>query len=156
MFSMLASMDALEGATVVDLFAGSGALGIEALSRGAAEATFVDHDPSALAAVRANLAVLEPASGPSRLIRADALVYAAGALPADLVLADPPYAFDQWAPLFERLAGWAGLLVAESGAERDPGPGWETVKMKRYGATVVLVAHPVIPPRALAQPEGDM
>jgi 16S rRNA (guanine966-N2)-methyltransferase len=149
-------MDALEGATVVDLFAGSGALGIEALSRGAAQATFVDHDPAALAAIRANLAVLDPDSGPTRLVRADALAYASTASPADLVLADPPYAYDQWEPLFQRLASWAALVVAESGAERDLGPAWETVKMKRYGATVVMVAHPVIPPRALAQPEGDM
>jgi 16S rRNA (guanine966-N2)-methyltransferase len=57
MFSMLASMDALEGAVVVDLFAGSGALGIEALSRGAGRAVFVDDDRSALDAVQANLAL---------------------------------------------------------------------------------------------------
>src|SRR5258706_7562012 len=55
-FSMLASLDALEGAIVVDLFAGSGALGIEALSRGAAHATFYELDREAVAAIETNLA----------------------------------------------------------------------------------------------------
>jgi 16S rRNA (guanine966-N2)-methyltransferase len=85
----------LAGAHVLDLFAGSGAGGIEALSRGAAEAVFVDRDAAALRAINENLArarLVEQAS----VVRGDALVYLAGRAasdgPFDFVLLDPPYA----------------------------------------------------------------
>jgi len=154
MFSMLASMDAIEGAVVLDLFAGSGALGIEALSRGAAGVTFVDHDPAAVATVRANLGVLGEEADRATVVCSDVLRYLVGASPAlpvpsapDLALADPPYDFDGWGPLLGALAGGTRLLVAETGAEAgagwDPGPEWETVKVRRYGGTVVTVAQPV-------------
>jgi 16S rRNA (guanine966-N2)-methyltransferase len=79
----------VEGARVLDLYAGSGALGLEAVSRGAAEATFVDDDPRAVATVRRNLEALGLTAG---VHRRDALAFlhsAAG--PYDLVLCDPPY-----------------------------------------------------------------
>jgi 16S rRNA (guanine966-N2)-methyltransferase len=144
-FSMLTSMDAVEGAAVLDLFAGSGALGIEALSRGAARATFVDQDRAAVAAIRANLLMVGDAAERAAVVCTDALRYAAAAdtQPVDLTFADPPYRFDAWAGLLGALAARTGLLVAETGAEWDPGPGWETVKVKRYGGTVVTVAQPV-------------
>lgn len=146
MFSMLGSLDAVEGATVVDLFAGSGALGIEALSRGAASATFVDFDGAAIACIQANLGVLGSPSGVASVVRGDVLRWVAGASTFDLALADPPYRWDGWAALLEALAGRAALLVAEmsadDGARWDPGPRWETVKEKRYGGTVVTVAKP--------------
>src|SRR6266576_1698182 len=86
-FSMLGRVEDL---VVLDLFAGSGALGIEALSRGAASATFVDHDDRALAAVRANLEALGVAA---RTIEDDALAFLKGDAGAlyDLVFVDPPY-----------------------------------------------------------------
>ncbi len=144
MFSMLTSMDAVEGAAVLDLFAGSGALGIEALSRGAAQATFVDQDRAAVAAIRANLLMVGDAAGRAAVVCTDALRYAAAATqPVDLTFADPPYRFEGWATLLGPLAARTGLLVAETGAEWDPGPGWETVKVKRYGGTVVTVVQPV-------------
>jgi 16S rRNA (guanine966-N2)-methyltransferase len=156
MFSMLTSMDAVEGAAVLDLYAGSGALGIEALSRGAASAIFVDDDGAAVAAIRANLEVLgRDGGGRASVVRADALRYAAGAPPADLVLVDPPYRFDGWAALLEALAGRSGLLVAETGAAWEPGPGWETVKVKRYGGTVVTVVRPIVRPRSALRQEGE-
>src|SRR5438093_104252 len=71
-FSSLASLDVIEGATVADLFAGSGAMGVEALSRGAASATFVDSSAAAVAAIRANLADTGLA-GTATVVRADVL-----------------------------------------------------------------------------------
>ncbi|HEY3810002.1 MAG TPA: 16S rRNA (guanine(966)-N(2))-methyltransferase RsmD [Acidimicrobiales bacterium] len=155
MFSMLTSMDALEGVDVLDLFAGSGALGIEALSRGAARVTFVDQDRAAVAAVRANLEVVGEASSRAEVVLGDAVRFAVVAPQVDLTLADPPYRFDGWGPLLAALEGRTGLLVAETGAEWEPGPGWETVKVKRYGGTVVTVAQPTARPKPLLRQEGE-
>jgi 16S rRNA (guanine966-N2)-methyltransferase len=87
LFSILGPLD---GERVLDLFAGSGALGIEALSRGAAEAVFVDSDPRAVAAIRRNL---EAIGVESAVRRRDALAYLRGADDGafDLVFLDPPY-----------------------------------------------------------------
>jgi 16S rRNA (guanine966-N2)-methyltransferase len=89
LFSML---DPVAGARVLDLFAGSGALGLEALSRGAAEATFVDSSPAAVRAVRANLEAL---GAGAEVRRADARAFLRNARAAgrqyDLVFLDPPY-----------------------------------------------------------------
>jgi 16S rRNA (guanine966-N2)-methyltransferase len=92
LFSVLGD---LEGARVLDLFAGSGALGIEALSRGAAEATFVDSAPVALRALRDNLTALEIGTDAAEVRRADARGFLRSARKAgreyDLVFLDPPY-----------------------------------------------------------------
>lgn len=87
LFQMLGPLDGLH---VLDLFAGSGALAIEALSRGAASAVLVDDDPRAVATIRRNL---EPLGVDARVHRADALTFLRGwkGPPFDLVLADPPY-----------------------------------------------------------------
>jgi 16S rRNA (guanine966-N2)-methyltransferase len=134
-FSSLESMDAVRGASVVDLFCGSGALGIEALSRGAASVTFVDEDRDALAVVRANL-VTTGLEGD--VVRADALRWLEASERVDLALVDPPYAFGSWDTLFSRVR--AGLVVAESNRELELPPGWQTVRVKRYGGTVVHLA----------------
>ena len=157
MFSMLVSLDAVEGAVVGDLFAGSGALGIEALSRGAAAVSFVDSDGAAVECIRSNLAVLGSSAGSATVVRADVLRWVVGAgRDMDLALADPPYRWEGWPALLEGLAGRASLLVAEMSAEDrtgwDPGPQWETVKEKRYGGTVVVVAQSR---RAQPQREGE-
>jgi 16S rRNA (guanine966-N2)-methyltransferase len=143
-FDMLASLGLPGGARVLDLFAGSGALGIEAVSRGATGAVLVDRDPAALAALRANCSVLGPDARRVEVVRADAFSYTATAPPFDLVFADPPYGFDGWDRLFGLLRGRAGLVAAEAAAADpvEPGPGWETVKARRYGGTVVLIARP--------------
>jgi 16S rRNA (guanine966-N2)-methyltransferase len=154
---MLASMDAVEGAAVLDLFAGSGALGIEALSRGASSAVFVDRDLAAVDAIRANLAVLGQAGTAATVVRADVLRYLSTAPVVDLVIADPPYGFAAWASLLDALRDRTALLVAESGAGKEwtTGPGWETVKVRRYGGTVVTVAQPVARSNPLARQEGE-
>ncbi len=85
----------LDGARVLDLFAGSGAGGIEALSRGAAAATFVEKDPGAAAVIDANLRATDLAGDRAVIVRADALRWLDGGpygAPFDLVLVDPPYA----------------------------------------------------------------
>lgn len=108
LFSMLtARLGNFEGLAVADLFAGSGALGIEALSRGAASCLFVEQDRAALDALRGNLAKLE--------VRADVRatsVLALGQAPAplDLVLMDPPYGTGAGHVALDKLArlGWIG------------------------------------------------
>lgn len=124
---------------MLDLFAGTGALGIEALSRGARAVTFVDHDVSAVSAIRANL----DATGlVGTVIRSDVLPFLASTSDTfDVVLADPPYAFDGWIGLLGRLP--APLAALESSHPIDPGPPWETLRTRRYGDSVVtLVRRP--------------
>ena len=136
-FSSLESLDAVDGAVVVDLFCGSGALGIEALSRGAALVTFVDNDRAALATVEANLA--STGLGGGRMVRADAVPWLEQSDDFDLALVDPPYSFNGWDIVFSRLR--AGLVVVESDRELEMPEGWMIVRRKRYGGTVVhLVA----------------
>ena len=134
-FNVLFSLGGVEGATVVDLFAGSGAMGIEALSRGAAHATFVDHDREAITAVRANL-TSTGLTGQAAVVQADASTYRPPR-PVDIAFADPPYAFDAWPDLLAGLD--AGLVVAESDREVPAPERWEVLKVKRYGTTVVTL-----------------
>jgi 16S rRNA (guanine966-N2)-methyltransferase len=145
MFSMLVSMDAVEGASIVDLFAGSGALGIEALSRGAKQVVFVDNDRRARDAIAGNLSVLGDLASGGSVVASDALRFASAMDPVDLVLADPPYDYDGWSALTEQLRSRTRLLVAETGDHWHAGPAWETVKVKKYGSTVVTVSRPTEP-----------
>ena len=110
LFSMLVSrLGTFEGLKVADLFAGSGALGIEALSRGAATCLFVETDAAALRALRSNVANLQAA--PQTDVRA-ASVLALGPAPAplDLILLDPPYGSGAGVVALEKLQrlGWIG------------------------------------------------
>ena len=136
-FNALQSRGGVEGARVVDLFAGSGALGIEALSRGAASATFVERDRAAAGVVRENLAAL---GLDGRVVVADAVAFAVREGGFDVAFADPPYDFDGWGELLGALD--ARLAVLESDRELDVGGGWEVVRVKRYGGTVVTLAQP--------------
>lgn len=137
LFGALGSIGAIEGARVVDLYAGTGALGIEALSRGAAAATFVDDDPRSISVIRANLAGtgLE-----GTVVRDDVLRFlASNPGDVDLALVDPPYAFDEWERLLAALP--APLAALESGRSLDVGPGWEVVRARRYGDTVLTIVR---------------
>ncbi|RLE25460.1 MAG: 16S rRNA (guanine(966)-N(2))-methyltransferase RsmD [Actinobacteria bacterium] len=132
-FNSLGSSGILEGALVADLFAGSGAIGIEALSRGAEHCVFVERDRRALDALHENLDTLDLRAR-SKVLTSDA-TSAAALLDADIVFADPPYDFDDWDRLITSLrAGW---VVAESGAEILAPAGWVTTRVKKYGRTRV-------------------
>src|SRR5450755_4481141 len=102
-FDILGSRGGVEGLSVVDLFCGSGALGLEALSRGAASATFVDQDLGALDAVRTNLAAVGLDDEPATVVRASLPGWLAGAPHFDLALCDPPYTFEGWSELLSIL-----------------------------------------------------
>jgi 16S rRNA (guanine966-N2)-methyltransferase len=145
--------DRLIGATVLDLFAGSGAFGIEALSRGARSADIVDSHRQAIAAIRHNLARTKVTG---RLHQSDVFKFLAQAPgPYDLIFADPPYVKTPDAPdLLQALLRAArlpellepdGLLVLERNADApplDPGP-WHLLRQKRYGGTeIIYAAHP--------------
>ena len=132
-FNALASLDAVVDARVVDLYAGSGALGIEALSRGAAHCTFVERDRAAVRAIDENIAALGLRDR-TRVVVADGIA-SAPQLPADLVFADPPYGFDDWSRLLRAVPG--ELVVAEADAEVPAPAGWEQARVKRYGRTWV-------------------
>ena len=136
-FNLLRSLDRIDGALVVDLFAGSGALGIEALSRGAAHCTFVEKHRGALAVIEANLATTKLADR-ADVRQGDAVVFAARGASADLVLADPPYAFDGWDGLLASLN--AAFVVIESDRPIAPPEPWAVVRSQRYGTTVVTFA----------------
>ena len=128
------------GARCLDLFAGSGALGLEALSRGAAHVTFVERDPAAERELRARLA--EWGAANAEIVRGDALGFLGGAArPFDIVFLDPPFAsglLEAAAALLERngwLTGSARVYVecsARTGLPALPAP-WQTLKAKRAG-----------------------
>ena len=127
LFSMLASrLGSFEELRVADLFAGSGALGLEALSRGAAHATFVESDAGAGRIIRANAERLG-ASDRIRLLSGSALALPKSE-PFDLIFADPPYAPGSGSAVAEAVerAGWlapGGWMIIETGGDPvEPGP----------------------------------
>lgn len=126
------------GARVLDLFAGSGALGIEALSQGAASCDFVELNGPSLRALGENLAALGVAPGVATVHRGDALRFAAALGPHayDVAFADPPYTTDAAARLAEQWARvpFAAVLGVEHGARMAMPPGGDT---RRYGTTAV-------------------
>lgn len=127
----------LPGATVLDLFAGSGALGLEALSRGAQEATFVEKAPAALKVLRANLAALG-AGERARVVVGDAVRFLEALEPNafDIALADPPYGRGLAAAVVDRFRGtaFARLLVVEHRRD-DSLPDFPDARERRYGDT---------------------
>jgi 16S rRNA (guanine966-N2)-methyltransferase len=143
-FNSLTSMGVVEDATVVDLFAGTGALGIEALSRGAASCTFVDQHGAAVDAVKANLDRTGLAEH-GRVVRGDAITWVTGAPHVDLALLDPPYRYDadDWRELLDLLD--ADVIVVESDRFVELPPRWEVVRDRRYGTTFVRVARCLSP-----------
>ena len=148
-FSWLDHRDLLEDAVVVDVYAGSGALGLEALSRGAVEVTFVEASRRAADVVRRNASGLG-ARG-THVVVEKAERFAARPAPTawTVVLVDPPYDLPEpvLATVLDGLAGSTdvdGVLVVERSA-RSPEPtwpaGWEDVVRKDYGETVVHYAR---------------
>lgn len=141
-FNALGSLGIVVGAHVVDAFAGSGALGIEALSRGAAHCTFIERDREALAVLQRNIDSLGLRDR-STIVRGDAVMLLASVSGATIVLADPPYEFAKWDELLANTT--ANFVVAESDrdmteemvGEKPAITGWEVTRVKRYGRAYV-------------------
>lgn len=139
----------LEGLRVLDAFAGTGALGLEALSRGAATAVFMENQGAALTLCRRNIAALDEQAR-ATLLACDVLRPPPADAPCQLVLMDPPYNQDLVPPALEALArgGWLapGALVVVELMAREPfaaPAGFETLDERRYGkARVVFLAAP--------------
>ena len=147
LFNSLASLVDLDGAVVLDLYAGSGALGLEALSRGAAEVVFVESGPRVLPVLRANLAAVGLPGG--RVVAGSVPTVVAGPPPArfDVVLADPPYAtpVDEVLGVLRALVdgGWLapGAVVVVERSSREQPWEWPTplaaLRDRRYGEAVL-------------------
>ena len=137
----------IEGARVLDAFAGTGALGLEALSRGAAHATFLEHDRTALATLRANIAACHEAPR-CAVLAADATRPPRAAAPCALVFLDPPYRAGLLETALAALAtaGWMSpetLVCAEYGAPPPhPPPGFAVLAARTHGAAHLLVLRP--------------
>lgn len=148
LFSSLVARGAVEGARVLDLYAGSGALGIEAVSRGAAGATLVDHDRGAIAAIRRTVADLGLTQVGIQQREARAYLRGGGGA-HDLVLIDPPYDVGEEA-LAEVLTllveDWlaADAVVVVERSARSPEPTWPTglepLQQRTYGETAIWLA----------------
>lgn len=149
LFSALENLTDLRGARFADLYAGSGAVGLEALSRGAAHALLVESDPKAARVIRQNIAALGLADRATLLTAKVATVLAAGppAGPYDVVFADPPYAVPEEEVDLVLAAlhrgGWlaadAVVVVERSSRGRPPAPvdGITEVRSRRYGETTL-------------------
>ena len=142
LFSMLASrVGSFEGLHVADLFAGSGALGLEALSRGAAHCLFVDNDRWAVEAIRANLKAL----GGDADVRPGAAQHVRVVQPLDLVFLDPPYESGLAAAVLANLAvapgGWVSVETTKT--EDVTAAGYELDCERIYGkAKITLLRRP--------------
>jgi 16S rRNA (guanine966-N2)-methyltransferase len=146
-FSAVQARRGLEGARVLDLYAGSGALGLEALSRGAAHVRFVELDRQVAAVLRRNVKALGLPGAEVTTADVLAVLRSDPGQPYDVVLADPPYALDDRAlgSVLNALAsgGWLapGALVVVERASRAPAPAWPpdvvALTNRRYGDTAV-------------------
>jgi len=142
LFSAVEAALDLDGARVLDLYAGTGALGLEALSRGAATAVLVESDAGALAVLRKNIAAVGLPGAVARPGKVAAVLATPPEEPFDLVLADPPYALDPTPDLAALVAnGWLapGALVVVERARRSGPPTWPDGltpdRTRRYGDT---------------------
>ncbi len=139
----------LSDARALDAFAGSGALGMEALSRGAAHATFFDKDGAAIKLIGENLRKLGE-TGAAKVVRADALRPPMAREPCDLVFLDPPYRSSEAAPALAALdqAGWLapGAIVTVELAHNEDivlPPGFAAIDERRYGAAKIVILRRV-------------
>jgi 16S rRNA (guanine966-N2)-methyltransferase len=147
LFNSLGTLVDLEGAAVLDLYAGSGALGLEALSRGAQTVVFVESSPKVLPVLRANLAAVGLAGG--RVLAGSVPTVVAGPAPArfDVVLADPPYATaaEEVQEVLRTLVGgdWLapGAVVVVERSSREDAWEWPTpldgLRDRRYGEALL-------------------
>lgn len=137
-FSMLESRGGLVDLVVADLYCGSGAMGIEALSRGASKVYFVDQDPACLAAAKENLEPLK-LEGEAVFVRSILPIWTPPA-DLDLLLADPPYGPMDLAAVLKGVK--AERCIMENDRHMDAPEGWVVTKTKRYGTTLVTMLEP--------------
>ncbi len=136
------------GAKVLDLFAGTGALGLEALSRGAAHVRFVENGRAALKLLSDNIAKAR-VEGETDVIRMDATRLGACDTPAGLVFLDPPYGKSLGEKAISVAAehGWLAkdaLVVWEEASEQSPLPGFQLIETRRFGQTwITFLAYQV-------------
>lgn len=136
----------VSGARVLDLFAGTGALGLEALSRGAAEVTFVDDGAKALALLKSNIAKMK-AEGEARILRQDATRLGPNAGPGfGLVFLDPPYGkgLGERALAAAARGGWlapGAVVVWEEGTAPSVPEGFALADQRKYGDTIVTLVR---------------
>ena len=144
LFSILTSLDVIEGARVLDLFAGTGALGLEALSRGAERAVFVENGRVGGGLIGRNIE-LTRSGGETRLMRADATrLGACDEAPFTLLFLDPPYggSLGKAALAAAKAGGWiapGALVVWEENAPQEPPPGFELHDVRKYGETYLTL-----------------
>ena len=151
LFNVLTARVELTGASVLDLYAGSGALGLEALSRGAASVLFVESDQRAAGVIAQNIEALGAEGATLRRETVAAVLAAGSDGPVDLVLADPPYDVDaaEVGSLLAALAagGWVApgsVVVVERGTSSPPltwPEGWSAWRERRYGDTRLEMAQ---------------
>lgn len=137
-FNALESRGGVEDLDVLDAFAGSGALGIEALSRGARHVLFTDTSRAAIDVIEANISALG-LDARAEIRHTDAR-RAALTGDFDLVLLDPPYGWDEWDELLEAVTPHlrpGGVIVTERDVEPTPSAGLDVLRTRRYGSTVV-------------------
>ncbi len=147
-FSMLTHRIDFDGCRVCDLFAGSGSLGLEALSRGAAHVTFVERDRASLDVLRRNLAMVDATAASSvqpvsvesflrRTVPSEATAF-------DLVFADPPYAYEAWSELLAAVLVFmrpGGLFLYEHDGRMQPGAieGMDLLLARTFGTTACTI-----------------
>ncbi len=136
-FNSLHSYGLVENRSFLDLFSGTGSLGIEALSRGAKSVVFIDHHAEAIDCIILNVEKLNYGST-SKILKTDALSFLERDDYFDVVLLDPPYKYEHWGTLLKRVN--AHSIVIESSEQVTLESDWEIIKSQKYGQTNLLIA----------------
>ena len=136
-FNSLNSYGLVENRSFLDLFSGTGSLGIEALSRGAKSVEFVDRHAEAIDCIILNVEKLNYGST-SKILKMDALSFLERNDYFDVALLDPPYKYEHWGTLLKRVN--AHSIVIESSEQVTLESDWEIIKSQKYGQTNLLIA----------------
>ena len=136
-FNSLHSYGLVENRSFLDLFSGTGSLGIEALSRGAKSVVFIDHHAEAIDCIILNVEKLNYGST-SKILKMDALSFLERDNYFDVALLDPPYKYEHWGTLLKRVN--AHSIVIESSEQVTLESDWEIIKSQKYGQTNLLIA----------------
>ena len=138
---MLLSLNGeFDGLVIFDIFAGSGAFGLEAVSRGASHATFIEKSPAAAAVIKKNIATLGFESK-TTVLTTLAETAVAHMDRVDLAFCDPPYADDPWLQLLPTIK--ADILVGHAAHEIELTQDWDELRRRRYGRAKIVIAERV-------------